>query len=197
MPLPWLIGAAAVAAVAAIAKAVSGDSPSSSSSTTTYDDSHRRKQEEEAKRQRERENFKARVQSLAGERREQLKAGLRAAATTLASTADKHNPVSEGLSKMAKLTLDGVTGDQLEQRIRSTASSTSNYSKTVKAILQASPALEGEHVVHFMQGMNLLEIVTAPADPSASDLAALAKVQAAQQRIERLQLLKRQLLPQA
>lgn len=197
MPLPWLIGAAAVAAVAAIAKAVSGDSPSSSSSTTTYDDSHRRKQEEEAKRQRERENFKARVQSLAGERREQLKAGLRAAATTLASTADKHNPVSEGLSKMAKLTLDGVTGDQLEQRIRSTASSTSNYSKTVKAILQASPALEGEHVVHFMQGMNLLEIVTAPADPSASDLAALAKVQAAQQRIERLQQLKRQLLPQA
>ena len=197
MPLPWLIGAAAVAAVAAIAKAVSGDSPSSSSSTTTYDDSHRRKQEEEAKRQRERENFKARVQSLAGERREQLKAGLRAAATTLASTADKHNPVSEGLSKMAKLTLDGVTGDQLEQRIRSTASSTSDYSKTVKAILQASPALEGEHVVHFMQGMNLLEIVTAPADPSASDLAALAKVQAAQQRIERLQLLKRQLLPQA
>ena len=197
MPLPWLIGAAAVAAVAAIAKAVSGDSPSTSSSTTTYDDSHRRKQEEEAKRQRERENLKARVQSLAGERREQLKAGLRAAATTLASTADKHNPVSEGLSKMAKLTLDGVTGDQLEQRIRSTASSTSNYSKTVKAILQASPALEGEHVVHFMQGMNLLEIVTAPADPSASDLAALAKVQAAQQRIERLQLLKRQLLPQA
>lgn len=197
MPLPWLIGAAAVAAVAAIAKAVSGDSPSSSSSTTTYDDSHRRKQEEEAKRQRERENFKARVQSLAGERREQLKAGLRAAATTLASTSDKHNPVSEGLSKMAKLTLDGVTGDQLEQRIRSTASSTSDYSMTVKAILQASPALEGEHVVHFMQGMNLLEIVTAPADPSASDLAALAKAQAAQQRIERLQLLKRQLLPQA
>lgn len=197
MPLPWLIGAAAVAAVAAIAKAVSGDSPSSSSSTTTYDDSHRRKQEEEAKRQRERENFKARVQSLAGERREQLKAGLRAAATTLASTSDKRNPVSESLSKMAKLTLDGVTGDQLEQRIRSTASSTSDYSKTVKAILQASPALEGEHVVHFMQGVNLLEIVTAPADPSASDLAALAKAQAAQQRIERLQLLKRQLLPQA
>ena len=197
MPLPWLIGAAAVAAVAAIAKAVSGDSPSSSSSTTTYDDSHRRKQEEEAKRQRERENFKARVQSLAGERREQLKAGLRAAATTLASTADKHNPVSEGLSKMAKLTLDGVTGDQLEQRIRSTASSTSNYSKTVKAILQASPALEGEHIVHFMQGVNLLETVAAPAEPSASDLGELAKAQAAQQRIERLQQLKRQLLPQA
>lgn len=197
MPLPWLIGAAAVAAVAAIAKAVSGDSPSTSSSTTTYDDSHRRKQEEEAKRQRERENLKARVQSLAGERREQLKAGLRAAATKLASTSEKHNPVSEGLSQMAKLTLDGVTGDELEQRIRSTASSTSDYGKTVKAILHASPALEGEHIVHFMQGVNLLETVAAPAEPSASDLGELAKAQAAQQRIERLQQLKRQLLPQA
>ncbi|MFJ3467165.1 hypothetical protein ACIPO9_15345 [Pseudomonas sp. NPDC090203] len=197
MPLPWLIGAAAVAAVAAIAKAVSDDSPSSSSSTTTHDDSHRRKQEEEAKRQRERDNLKARVGSLAGERREQLKTGLRAAATTLAATSDKHNPVSEGLSKMTRLTLEGVTGDQLEQRIRSTASSTSGYGKTVKAILQASPALEGEQVVNFMQGMNLLETVTAPADASASDLAALAKAQAAQQRIERLQQLKRQLLAQA
>ncbi|MEE4148856.1 hypothetical protein [Pseudomonas viridiflava] len=197
MPLPWLIGAAAVAAVAAIVKAVSDDSPSSASSTTTYDDSHRRKQEEEAKRQRERENLKARVQSLAGERLEQLKAGLGAAATTLASTSDKHNPVSEGWSKMAKLTLAGVTADQLEQRIRSTASSTSDYGKTVKAILQVSPALEAEHVVHFMQGVNLLETVTAPADPSASDLGALSMAQAAQQRIERLQQLKRKLLSQA
>lgn len=197
MPLPWLIGAAAVAAVAAIAKAVSDDSSSSSTSTKTYDDSHRRKQEEEAKRQRKRENLKARVKSLAGERREQLKTGLRAAATTLASTSDKHNPASGGLSKMANLTLEGMTGDQLEQHIRSTASSTSDYAKTVKAILQASPALEGEYVVHFMQGVNLLETVTAPADSSASDLGALAKAQAAQQRIERLQQLKRQLLPQA
>ncbi|RPD95217.1 hypothetical protein EGN69_04260 [Pseudomonas monteilii] len=77
MPLPWLIGVAAVAAAAAIAKAVSDDSPSSSSSTTHSDDSERRQQEQEAKRQRERENLKARVQSLAGDRREQLKAQLR------------------------------------------------------------------------------------------------------------------------
>ncbi|HJH19850.1 MAG TPA: hypothetical protein K8W20_14170 [Pseudomonas lactis] len=197
MPLPWLIGIAAVAAVTAVVKAVSDDSPSSSSSTTTYDDSDRRQQEQEAKRQHERENLKARVQSLAGERREQLKAELRGAASALASSSDKHNPVSEGLSKMTRLTLDGVTGDQLEQRIRSTVSSTSSYAKTVKAILQASPAMEGGHIIHFMQGVNLLETVTAPADASASDHAALAQAQAAQARIERLQQLKRQLLPQA
>jgi hypothetical protein len=197
MPLPWLIGVAAVAAVAAIAKAVSDDSPSSSSSTTRHDDSERRQQELEAKRKRERENLKARVQSLAGDRREQLKAQLRGAASTLAASSDKHNPISEGVSKMTRLTLEGVPGDQLEQRIRSTASSTSSYGKTVKAILQASPAMEGGHIVHFMQGVNLLESVTAPAEASASDQAALAQAQAAQARIERLQQLKRQLLSQA
>ena len=197
MPLPWLIGVAAVAAVAAIAKAVSDDSPSSSSSTTRHDDSERRQQELEAKRKRERENLKARVQSLAGDRREQLKAQLRGAASTLAASSDKHNPISEGVSKMTRLTLEGVPGDQLDQRIRSTASSTSSYGKTVKAILQASPAMEGGQIVHFMQGVNLLESVTAPAEASASDQAALAQAQAAQARIERLQQLKRQLLSQA
>ena len=196
MPLPWLIGAAAVAAVTAIVKAVSDDSPSSSSSTSTYDDSARRRQEQEAKRQRERENLKARVQALAQERREQLKAHLRVAASALASPSDPHNPVSQGLSKMTKLTLEGVTGDQLEQRIRSTASSTSSYGKTVKSILQASPALESGCVIQFMQGVNLLETVTAPADAAARDQAALAQTQDAQARIERLQLLKRQLIPQ-
>ncbi|ELF6208028.1 hypothetical protein RNI54_004891 [Pseudomonas putida] len=197
MPLPWLIGVAAVAAAAAIAKAVSDDSPSSSSSTTRNDDSERRQQEQEAKRQRERENLKARVQSLAGDRREQLKAQLRGAASTLAASSDKHNPVSDSVSKMTRVTLEGVTGDQLEQRIRSTASSTSNYGKTVKAILQASPAMEGGHIVHFMQGVNLLESVTAPAEASASDQAALAQAHVAQARIERLQQLKRQLLLKA
>lgn len=196
MPLPWLIGAAAVAAVTAIVKAVSDDSPSSSSSTSTYDDSARRRQELEAKRQRERENLKARVQALAQERREQLKAHLRVAASVLASPSDPHNPVSQCLSKMTKLTLEGVTGDQLEQRIRSTASSTSSYGKTVKSILQASRALESGCVIQFMQGVNLLETVTAPADAAASDQAALAQTQDAQARIERLQLLKRQLIPQ-
>ncbi|MFG0684832.1 hypothetical protein [Pseudomonas sp. WSY_20] len=197
MPLPWLIGVAAVAAAAAIAKAVSDDSPPSSSSTTHHDDSERRPQEQEAKRQRERENLKARVQSLAGDRREQLKAQLRGAASTLAASSDKHNPVTESVNKMTRLTLEGVPGDQLEQRIRSTASSTSSYGKTVKAILQASLAMEGGHIAHFMQGVNLLESVTAPAEASASDQAALAQAQATLARIERLQQLKRQLLPQA
>ena len=197
MPLPWLIGVAAVAAAAAIAKAVSDDSPSSSSSTTHHDDSERRQQEQQAKRQRERENLKARVQSLAGDRREQLKAQLRGAASTLAASSDRHNPVTESVKNLSRLTLEGVQGDQLEQRIRSTASSTSSYGKTVKAILQASPAMEGGHIVHFMQGVNLLESVTAPAEASASDQAALAQAQAAQARIERLQQLKRQLLSQA
>lgn len=196
MPLPWLIGAAAVAAVAAIAKAVSDDSPTPSSSTKTYD-IERNRQEQDAKRQRERDSLKARVQSLAGERRERLKAGLRTAASALTFSSDKHDPVSESLSKLAGLTLNEVPGDQLEQRMRSTASSTSSYGKTVKAILQASPTLESEQVVQFMQGVNLLETAAEPADASSSDLAALAQIQATQQRIERLQQLKRQLLSQA
>jgi len=197
MPLPWLIGIAAVATAAAIAKAVSDDSPSSSSSTTRHDDSQRLQQEQEARVQREQENLKTRIQSLAQERREQLKTNLRSAASTLATSSDKHSPVSEGVSKMTLLTLEGVTGEQLEQRMRSTASSKSGYGKTTKAILQASTTLEGVQIMHFMQGVNLLESLTAPAEASASDLAALAQVQAAQDRIERLQQLKRQLLLQA
>lgn len=57
--------------------------------------------------------------------------------------------------------------------------------------------MEGGHIVHFMQGVNLLESVTAPAEASASDQAALAQAQATLARIERLQQLKRQLLLQA
>lgn len=197
MPLPWLIGVAAVAAAAAIAKAVSDDSPSTSSSTIRHDDSQRLRQEQEAKVEREQKNLKLRIQSLEQERREKLKANLRGSASALATSSDKHNLVSEGVTKMTQLTLEGVTGDQLEQRMRSTASSKSGYGKTAKAILQASTTLEGEHIVHFMQGVNLLETMTAPAEASASDLAALAQVQAAQERIERLQQLKRQLLLQA
>ncbi|VXC97597.1 conserved exported hypothetical protein [Pseudomonas sp. 8Z] len=196
MPLPWLIGAAAVAAVTAIAKAVSDDSPSSSSSTTRDDNSQRLQQEQEAKVQREQEKLKTRIKSFEQERREQLKANLRGAASTLAAPPDKHNPASEDISKMTQLTLAGVTGDQLEQLMRSTASSKSNYGKTIKAILQASTTLEGSQIVKLMQGVNLLESITAPAEASASDLAALAQMQAAQERIERLQQLKRQLLLQ-
>lgn len=190
MPLPWLIGAAAVAAAAAIAKAISDDSPS----TTNDDDSERRQQEQEAKRQRKRETLKARVQSLTEDRLEQLKVQLREAASTLAASIDKHKPVSESVTQMTQLTLEGVAGDQLEQHIHSTASSTSSYGETVKAILQASPAMENDHIVHFMQGVNLLESLTSPAEESACDQAALTQIQAAQARIERLQQLKRQLL---
>lgn len=48
-----------------------------------------------------------------------------------------------------------------------------------------------------MQGVNLLETVTAPVNAAASNQAVLAQVQSAQARIERLQELKHQLLTQA
>ena len=196
MPLPWLIGAAVVAAVAVVAKAVSDDSSSSS-----YDDSdsdrERRRQEQAAKRQRDREGLQARIQALAGEQREQLKAQLRVAASALVSPSDEHENVVQGLSKMTTLTLEGFTADQLEQQIRSTTSSTSSYGRTVKAILQASSAVKERQISQFMQGVNLLETVTAPVNAAASNQAVLAQVQSAQARIERLQELKRQLLTQA
>ena len=57
--------------------------------------------------------------------------------------------------------------------------------------------MKGGQISQFMQGVNLLETVTAPVDVAASDQAVLAQVQSAQARIERLQELKRQLLTQA
>ena len=116
MPLPWLIGAAVVAAVAVVAKAVSDDS---SSSDDSDGDRERRRQEQAAKRQRDREGLQARIQALAGEQREQLKAQLRVAASALVSPSDEHENVVQGLSKMTTLTLEGFTADQLEQQIHS------------------------------------------------------------------------------
>ena len=84
MPLPWLIGAAAVAAVTAIVKAVSDDSPSSSSSSSSSSgDAERRKQERAAKYEREQQGLKDRISNLEKDRREQLKAQLNSAAQTL------------------------------------------------------------------------------------------------------------------
>ena len=195
MPLPWLIGAAVVAAVAVVAKVVSDDD--SPSHNDGDDDRQRRRQEQEAKRQRDREGLQARIQALAGEQREQLKAQLRVAALALVSPSDEHENVVQGLSKMTTLTLEGFTADQLEQQIRSTTSSSSSYGRTVKAILQASSAVKERQISQFMQGVNLLETVTAPVNAAASNQAVLAQVQSAQARIERLQELKRQLLTQA
>lgn len=84
MPLPWLIGAVAVAAVTAIVKAVSDDSlSSSSSSASSSGDAERRKQELAAKREREQQGLKARISNLEKDRREQLKAQLNSAGPIL------------------------------------------------------------------------------------------------------------------
>ena len=196
MPLPWLIGAAAVAAVAAIAKAVTDDSPSSSSTTTrTHDDSDRLRQEKEAAVQRERDGLKKNISKLQQDRREQLKTQLRLAAATLAPASGQASSV-DGFAKMTKLTLEGISGERLEKIIGSTVSSLSGYGTTLKPLLASAPSIKVKQISQFLQGVNLLEMVSAPVNASDADKAALVQVQSANVRIGRLQQLKTQLLSQ-
>ncbi|MDR0277051.1 MAG: hypothetical protein LBJ37_04140 [Paucimonas sp.] len=193
MPLPWLIGAVAVAAAAAIVKAVSDDSPSSSSSsTTTYDDSDRREQEQEAKLGRDRDALKKRIAGTQQTRRSDLKSQLRLAAATLPSATDD----AKGFARMTGLTLEGISGDVLEQKLGSTASSDSAYARTLKDILKAAPGVKASRVDKVLKGVNLLESVTDAVDAPVKDRATQAAIHSANARIERLQKLKNQLLSQ-
>lgn len=195
MPLPWLIGAAAVAAVAAIAKAVTDDSPSPSTTTRTHDDSDRLRQEKEAAVQRERDGLKKNIAKQQQDRREQLKTQLRLSAAALASAPGQASSV-DAFAKMSRLTLEGISGERLEKIVDSTVSSLSGYGTTLKPLLASAQSIKVKQISAFLQGVNMLETVTTAANASAADKAALAQVQAANARIGRLQQLKAQLLPQ-
>jgi len=70
MALPWLIGAAVVGVVSAIAKAVSDDTPSSSSSSSSDSSAEERRRREEAaqaRAERERTEKKAHARQVFAE----------------------------------------------------------------------------------------------------------------------------------
>ena len=177
MPLPWLIGAVAVAAVTAIVKAVSDDSPSSSSSTSSSSgDAERRKQELAAKREREQQGLKDRISNLEKDRREQLKTQLNSAAQTLGQPLKAMGPAK--------------TATQLEQAVASTQSSGSTYGDAMKIILRADSAFSAVRSKRFLLQLNMLEVLTAPLAARQAEQQAQDQLQQSAARIKRLQKLK-------
>lgn len=177
MPLPWLIGAVAVAAVTAIVKAVSDDSPSSSSSTSSSSgDAERRKQELAAKREREQQGLKDRISNLEKDRREQLKTQLNSAAQTLGQPMKAMGPAK--------------TATQLEQAVANQQYSGSAYGDAMKIILHADSAFSAVKCKRFLLQLNVLEALTAPLAAQQAEQQAQAQLQQSAARIKRLQQLK-------
>ena len=177
MPLPWLIGAAAVAAVTAIVKAVSDDSPSSSSSSSSSSgDAERRKQELAAKREREQQSLKDRISNLEKDRREQLKTQLNGAAQTLGQPVKAMAPAK--------------TATQLEQAVANQQYSGSAYGDVMKIILHADSAFSAVKSKRFLLQLNVLESLTAPLAAQQAEQQAQAQLQQSAARIKRLQQLK-------
>lgn len=177
MPLPWLIGAVAVAAVTAIVKAVSDDSPSSSSSTSSSSgDAERRKQELAAKREREQQGLKDRISNLEKDRREQLKTQLNSAAQTLGQPMKAMGPAK--------------TATQLEQAVANQQYSGSAYGDAMKIILHADSAFSAVKSKRFLLQLNVLEALTAPLAAQQAEQQAQAQLQQSAARIKRLQKLK-------
>lgn len=174
MPLPWLIGAVAVAAVTAIVKAVSDDSPSSSSSSSG--DAERRKQELAAKREREQQGLKDRISNLEKDRREQLKTQLNSAAQTLGQPMKAMGPAK--------------TATQLEQAVANQQYSGSAYGDAMKIILHADSAFSAVKSKRFLLQLNVLEALTAPLAAQQAEQQAQAQLQQSAARIKRLQQLK-------
>lgn len=206
MPLPWLIGVAAVAAVTAIVKSVSDDSPSSNSSSSSSADSERRKQERAAQRERERQGLKDRVSNLEKDRREQLKLQVKNAAQALgkksvpisaAMTADGASIVGVGFNPFGVHPFIGQSATQMEQTISSTQLSSSAYGAAMKVILRANSSVPVAESKRFLMHLNVLEKLTSAIDTDEADQQTLTQLQVSAARIKRLQQLKSEVEQQA
>lgn len=181
MPLPWLIGAAVVAAVTAVAKAVSDDSPSSTSSSNSGA-AERREQEREAELRRKREHLETRIVNLKRNR-------LESARTLLARAA-------EVLGKRSGSTV-GLTVSKFEEALKTKAQATSDYAKVLSSLLSidggSQGACTGKELDRFrvnLRALDSLYSTTALSDAEREDLAAFHD---ASNRLERLQRLKNEI----
>lgn len=180
MPLPWLIGAAVVAGVVAIAKAVKDDD----SSSYSYDsgDEERRRQEREASRQRKREGLASKVANLEKDRLDEARELLARAGETL----ERRPKTTSGLNTKA-----------FESAILSKCHATSEYARGVSEMLglpelchkDFTPKERGE----FLINLQMLEGLYGPAPFSSEEPRDLGEIRKVVSRLNRLQTLKQQL----
>jgi hypothetical protein len=199
MPLPFLIGAAVVAATAALIKAASDDSPSSSpSSSSDSDEAERRAQAREEKKERTRTGLQERISGLVRDRTSQLQVHTRSAFEALG----KDNiPVKKQLlvaNALPHTTPGGwITSMQAVQGLldvdtvlRTKAVSTSAYAEITRPVLNAADSFSATHTQAFLMDLNTLESLTGSVPVSAEEQRCLADVQASLERINQLKKLK-------
>lgn len=179
MPLPWLIGAAVVAAAAAVVKAVSNDdSPSSSDS----EDAEHRRHEREARLQRKREGLAAKAVSLKKDRLEEARALLALSAETLA--------------QLPKKTV-GLNTSDFESALMAKPQAISAYAESLGAILGLAehrrediPQQERDELLVNLQ---MLESLYGPIPFGSEGQRDLTALQEVGSRLDRLKNLKQQL----
>ncbi|MCP8465076.1 hypothetical protein NK553_14075 [Pseudomonas sp. ZM23] len=199
MPLPWLIGAAVVAATAAVIKAVSDDDSSSSSSSSSAGAAERQRQEREASRQRERGALEA---QLAGKRKSQLEEASAYLACSL-----------EALGK-APDSIGGLSCERFQDALKADAAADFEYAQLLSTALRCNGAEQDANVARELDSAlgNLLVLERlflggqtsrlpeaerqAAIELSKSERKDLDKILAADERLEALRSLKQQIQAQ-
>lgn len=117
MPLPWLIGAAVFAGVAALVKTATDDS---SSSTSTDGEAERREQEREAKLERKRQRLETNIATIEENQLEHARNYLVRAAEALGKDAGARA---------------NLTAAQLDKALKAKAPASSEYAKAMSSAL--------------------------------------------------------------
>lgn len=179
MPLPWLIGAAVVAATVAVAKAVRDDD---SQPLSDSGDTERRRQEQEARLQRKRDGLAAQVASLKKDRLEE-------ASELLARSA-------KILEQLPRKTV-GLSTSKFEAALIGKLQSSSAYAQCLSATFD--PASHGKRdftqkeLDGFLVNLQMLESLYGPISVSSERRQDLAEFQEVDSRLNRLQHLKQQI----
>lgn len=207
MPLPWLIGAAVVGAVAVVAKAISNDDSSSDSDS---DDAERREQEREAKRQRKHDRLTAQLANLKKDRLEESSELLAHSTRALEQFPKKKIELREtpfwlGLEPGAEA-LFAQSGEQsnntvdlhtFEAALESEVLATSAYAQGMGSILDLADHSQGDFNLaerdEFLVNLQLVESLYGPFPFDSEELRNLTALREARSHIDSLQRLKQQL----
>lgn len=187
MPLPWLIGAAVVAAAAAIAAAVSDDDDSSSSNSENED---RKKQERQAQRQRERAALASKINNLEKEQVDTVKSQLNTAINVLRKSVSKN-------SQEKKINIsDHTINKTIENILYSKEQAKFKYAKLFITILEAGSFANGAQTTEDSKRLLInLEIIKDLLlnNSSNNEVSDLKSISSAELRIKNLESLRNQL----
>lgn len=177
MALPWLIGAAVVAAVAAVAKAVSDDDDSSSSSSG---EAERQDQERRAERDRQRQRLETQLINLDKNHTEY--------------TNEVLTRSIKALGKDLGVIKENTSIDNLHSALSSNKKSTSEYAEAIDSILKINNLSQSYYSSKesrgFLTNLKVIDNLPIGITLSDSERTDVEKIHSGVSRLERLQELK-------